>query len=80
MSSISLVISPLGVESVEGTLDTDRDARLDAYRLVHEQQERRSAVRWFFYARADLSKPEAMTRALQWYDSARHPNWPGLRR
>lgn len=80
MSSISLVISPLGVESVAGRLDPGMDARVNAYRLVHEQQDCRSAVRWFFFAKADLSKPEAMTRALQWYESTRHPDWPGFRR
>lgn len=80
MSSISLVISSLGVESMEGKLEPEMDARVDAYRLVHEQQDCRSDVRWFFFARCELSKPEAMRRALQWYDSVRHRDWPGFER
>jgi hypothetical protein len=78
MSSISLVISPQGVEYVGGRLDPDMDSRLNAYRLVHEQQSRAGNVRWFFFAQADLSKPEALSRAQQWYASNRHPDWPGI--
>ena len=58
MSSISLVISPQSVEYVGGRLDPDTDSRLNAYRLVHEQQGRAGDVRWFFFAKADLSKPD----------------------
>ena len=65
MSSISLVISPQSVEYVGGRLDPDTDSRLNAYRLVHEQQGRAGDVRWFFFAKADLSKPEALSRAQQ---------------
>ncbi|MCH6483663.1 hypothetical protein MMG85_08800 [Pseudoxanthomonas sp. LH2527] len=79
MSSISLLISPFGVESIDARLDPERDTRVNAYRLVHEQQGPGSDVRWFFFAKADLSKPEAMTRAQQWYETSRHPDWPGFR-
>ena len=79
MSSISLIISPLGVESIDALLDPERDARVNAYRLIHEQQRPDSDVRWFFFAKADLSKSEAMTRAQQWYEASRHPDWPGFR-
>lgn len=78
MSSISLVISPHGVEYVGGRLDPETDSRLNAYRLVHEQQSRTKNVRWFFFAKADLSKPEALSRAQQWYASTHHPDWPGI--
>lgn len=78
MSSISLVISSQGVEYVVGRLDPDMDSRLNAYRLVHEQQSRTEDVRWFFFARADLSKPEALSRAQQWYASSHHSSWPGI--
>lgn len=79
MSSISLVISPLGVESIDERLDPEQDSRVNAYRLVHEQQGSGSDVRWFSFAKADLSKPEAMARAQQWYETSRHPDWPGFR-
>lgn len=78
MSSISLVISTLGVEPIDALLDPERDTRVNAYRLVYEQQGRGSDVRWFFFAKADLSKPEAMARAQQWYETSRHPDWPGF--
>ena len=52
-------------ECVGGRLDPDTDSRLNAYRLVHEQQGRAGDVRWFFFAKADLSKPEALSRAQQ---------------
>ena len=65
MNSISLVISPQSVEYVGGRLDPDTDSRLNAYRLVHEQQGRAGDVRWCFFVNADLSKPEALSRAQQ---------------
>ena len=77
MSSISLVISPQSVEYVGGRLDPDTDSRLNAYRLVREQQGRAGDVRWLFFAEADLSKPEALSRAQRWYASTHHPDWPG---
>ena len=80
MSSISLVISPQSVEYGGGRLDPDTDSRLNAYRLVHEQQGRAGDVRWFFFAKADLSKPEALSRAQQWYASTHHPDWPDMSR
>lgn len=46
-------------------MDPDTDSCLNAYRLVHEQQGRAWDVRWFFFAKADLSKPEALSRAQQ---------------
>ena len=52
-------------ECVGGPLDPDTDSCLNAYRLVHEQQGRAWDVRWFFFAKADLSKPEALSRAQQ---------------
>ena len=79
MSSISLLISPFGVESIDARLDPERDTRVNAYRRVHERQGPGSDVRWFFFAKADLSKPEAMTRAQQGYETSRHPDWPGFR-
>ena len=54
MNSISLVISPQSVEYVGGRLDPDTDSRLNAYRLVREQQGRAGDVRWLFFAEADL--------------------------
>lgn len=78
MSNISLVISPLHVESVVGKLDPYMDSRVHEYRLVHQQQGRGSDVCWFFFAKADLSKPEAMMRAQQWHEASRHPDWPGF--
>lgn len=79
MSSISLVISSLGVEFIGRRLDPERDTRVNAYRLVHEEQGSGSNVRWFFFAKADLSRPEAMARAQQWYETSRHPDWPGFK-
>ena len=67
-------------ECVGGRLDPDTDSCLNAYRLVHEQQGRAGDVRWFFFAKADLSKPEALSRAQQWYASTHHPDWPDMSR
>ena len=78
MSSISLLISPFGVESIDARLDPERDTRVNAYRRVHEQQGPGSDVRWFFFAKADLTKPEALSRAEQWHASTHHCLWPGM--
>jgi hypothetical protein len=78
VNSISLVISLQGVECVRGRLDPDMDARLTAYRLVHEQLSRERDVRWFFFAKTDLTKPEALSRAQQWYASTHYTSWPGI--
>ncbi|UWX03638.1 hypothetical protein H1235_12235 [Pseudoxanthomonas sp. NC8] len=68
------------MEYVRGRLDPDTDARLDAYRLVHEQASREGDVRWFFFAGPGLTKPEALSRAQQWYASTHHTSWPGIAR
>jgi len=79
MSSISLIISALGVESIDARLDPELDARINAYRLVHEQEGPSGKVCWFFFEKADLSKPEAIERAQQWYETSKHPDWPGFK-
>lgn len=78
MSSISLVISLQGVECIGSRLDPEMDGRLNAYRLIHQQQNRAGDTCWFFFAKADLTKPEALSRAQQWYASTHHPRWPGI--
>ncbi len=76
MSGIfSLLIQPDEVELVEG----DVGATLgEDFRLVHEQSHASTGSCWYFYARTSLSKPEALVRAQQWYDSAGHEDGPGL--
>lgn len=71
----SLLISPDHVELIRG--DAGEQAGAD-FRLVHEQAHPASGSRWYFHARRSLSKPEALRRAQQWYDSSGHPHWPGL--
>lgn len=71
----SLLISADRVELIEG--DPGPLSNAD-YRLVHEQAHVTTGVRWYFHAVRSLSKPEALRRAQQWYDSSGHPDWPGL--
>lgn len=71
----SLLIQPDRVEFVEGDA---RDALENDFRLVHEQSHAGTDSRWYFYAKTSLSKPEALRRAQQWYDSSGHGDWPGL--
>ncbi len=71
----SLLISPDHAELVQGDVGTDVGP---GFRLVHEQRQKTTGSRWFFYAEPSLSKPEALRRAQQWYDSSGHPHWPGL--
>lgn len=78
MNSISLVISSQGVECIESRLDPEMDSRLNSFRLVHEQTNREGEDCWFFFAKADLTKPEALARAQEWYTSTHHSRWPGL--
>lgn len=78
MKDFSLLILPCLVELCGGQLDPDAGRRLSAYRLVHEQECQDRDVRWYFLARMDLSKPEALARAQAWYASTRHPDWPGF--
>ena len=61
MSSISLVISPQSVEYVGGRLDPDTDSRLNAYRLVHEQQGRAGLATDF----ADQRERRLRVRVIQ---------------
>ncbi len=71
----SLLISPEHAELVQGDVGADLGT---GFRLVHEQLRQATGARWYFYAEASLSKPEALRRAQQWYDSSAHPDWPGL--
>jgi len=73
--SCSLLIEADHVELMDGDVGTQVG---DAFRLVHEQRRVGGATVWFFYAVPALSKPEALRRAQQWYDSHGHPDWPGL--
>lgn len=73
----SLLIEADHVEFVEG--DAVESLEGD-FRLVHEQAHASTGSRWYFYAKTSLSKPEALRRAQQWYDSSGHSDWPGLAR
>jgi len=71
----SLLISPEHAELVQGDVGAGLG---QGFRLVHEQLQKTTGSRWYFYAERSLSKPEALRRAQQWYDSSGHPDWPGL--
>ncbi|MGS1079202.1 hypothetical protein [Pseudoxanthomonas beigongshangi] len=71
----SLLISPEHADLVQGDAGVDPGT---GFRLVHEQLQKATGSRWYFYADPSLSKPEALRRAQQWYDSSGHPDWPGL--
>lgn len=77
MNSISLAISPQSVECIDSRLDPEMDSRLNSFRLVHEQKNFEGDVCWLFFANADLTKPEALSRAQQWYASTHHSRWSG---
>lgn len=73
-ASFTLVVLPTEVVLAPENLQELGD---EMY-LVHTQSNVRNDAHWSFVAHKSLSQPEALRRAQEWQDSARHPDWPGF--
>ncbi len=85
MDAYSLIVAPDHVDCLLGRVDAPgQDGGVLEWngrqlRLVHEQCGRNGGTAWFIYGDVGLSKPEVISRAVQWSENSQHPRRPVLR-